>query len=84
MNIELQNVQFLLRKDAVTYTVKLPAPLGMTMLTSTEASIRSRMATPVENWGNADVLVDVQACVDAEYLEWGFTVVQEPAEEPDL
>jgi hypothetical protein len=81
MDVQLQNIQFLLRKDAVTYTVKLPPPLSMDVLTSTEASIRERMAVPAENWGNGDALVDAQACLEAKYPGWGFTLVLE--EEPD-
>jgi hypothetical protein len=81
-NVELQNTQFKYRTDEVIYTIKLPHPLGSDQIISTEASIRSRMATPAENWGNADTLVDAQACVDEKYPGWGFMVV--PESEPDL
>lgn len=82
-NVALQNTQFKYRLDEVVYTIKLPPPFGSTQLVSTEANIRSRMAVPAENWGNADTLVDAQACVDAAYSGWGFTVVleEEPSEE---
>jgi hypothetical protein len=83
MDVQLQNIQFLLRKDAVTYTVKLPPPLGTDVFTSTEASIRSHMTVPSENWGNDDARVDAQACLDAKYPDWGFTLVFETEPDPN-
>jgi hypothetical protein len=70
MNLYLQTTQFQYRKDAVTHALTGAKPFELVVLESTEASIRSHMAVPAENWGNADAVVDAQACVEVEYADY--------------